>query len=257
MTDSQDIPWKRLTAEGVAIVLSILLAFWIDAWWDNRQDQIDERVILRSLQAEFSQVQSQIESVSRSVGATRDSAIQLLNAAVGSEITLTDREIDRFLYDQTWYIGQAYLANHELDTMMSSGDISLISNIRLRQLLGSWQSGNEYYRNAIRADIEFYRNYWMPYLREEALIQQIFSAGDHAPGHPDIVFPGEKVILREIVSHRQLLADRKFQNLLSQRIANLLDIDQFQPELLRGTDSASAIEDLHEIIKLLEQELAQ
>jgi hypothetical protein len=96
----------------------------------------------------------------------------------------------------------------------------------------------------------------MPYLREEALIQQIFSAGDHAPGHPDIVFPGEKVALRESVSHRQLLADRKFQNLLSQRIANLLDIDQFQPEL-RGTDSASAIKDLHEIIKLLKQELAQ
>jgi DnaJ-domain-containing protein 1 len=131
MNTVREIPWPRILAEGTAIVVSILLAFSIQAWWDDRQDQNDERVILRSLQAEFDQVQSQIESVSRSVGATRDSAIQLLNAAVGSEITLTDREIDRLLYDQTWYISQAYLANHELNTMMSSGDISLISNIRL------------------------------------------------------------------------------------------------------------------------------
>ena len=33
---SQDIPWKRLSVEGVAIVASILLAFAIDAWWGER-----------------------------------------------------------------------------------------------------------------------------------------------------------------------------------------------------------------------------
>lgn len=31
MTNSEKIPWKRLTAEAVAIVVSILLAFSIDA----------------------------------------------------------------------------------------------------------------------------------------------------------------------------------------------------------------------------------
>ena len=41
MNKSPDIPWKRITAEAVAIVGSILLAFAIDAWWDNR---IDEKI---------------------------------------------------------------------------------------------------------------------------------------------------------------------------------------------------------------------
>jgi hypothetical protein len=35
-TDS--IPWKKLVTEGIVIVVSILLAFAIDAWWDDRQE---------------------------------------------------------------------------------------------------------------------------------------------------------------------------------------------------------------------------
>jgi hypothetical protein len=38
--DPNNIPWKRLSAEGLAIVVSILLAFWIDAWWDTRKDRV-------------------------------------------------------------------------------------------------------------------------------------------------------------------------------------------------------------------------
>lgn len=38
MTDTQKLPWKRLLAEATAIVLSILLAFAIDAWWEDRMD---------------------------------------------------------------------------------------------------------------------------------------------------------------------------------------------------------------------------
>lgn len=42
---TQKIPWLRILAEGVIIVVSILLAFGIDAWWDGRQD--------RRLEAEY------------------------------------------------------------------------------------------------------------------------------------------------------------------------------------------------------------
>jgi hypothetical protein len=36
MTETQNIPWKRLSVEAIAIVTSILLAFAIDAWWQVR-----------------------------------------------------------------------------------------------------------------------------------------------------------------------------------------------------------------------------
>jgi len=37
---AQTIQWKRLLVEAVAIVGSILLAFAIDAWWDDRSDNV-------------------------------------------------------------------------------------------------------------------------------------------------------------------------------------------------------------------------
>ena len=53
MTENQKLPWKRLAAEAIAIVASILLAFAIDAAWDERNERMEEKEVLRSLQLEF------------------------------------------------------------------------------------------------------------------------------------------------------------------------------------------------------------
>ena len=45
--------WSRALLESVAIVLSILLAFAIDAGWDEGQDRRAEKEILQALSAEF------------------------------------------------------------------------------------------------------------------------------------------------------------------------------------------------------------
>ena len=49
MTKAQNIPWNRLVVEAAAIVVSILLAFAIDAWWDDRQQRNEEQTILKAL----------------------------------------------------------------------------------------------------------------------------------------------------------------------------------------------------------------
>lgn len=36
MAESKTIAWKQISIEAVAIILSILLAFAIDAWWTDR-----------------------------------------------------------------------------------------------------------------------------------------------------------------------------------------------------------------------------
>jgi hypothetical protein len=47
------IPWVRIVAEATAIVLSILLAFAIDAWWDRLGHRREEAAALAALHAEF------------------------------------------------------------------------------------------------------------------------------------------------------------------------------------------------------------
>jgi len=44
--DNPRIAWKRLAIEAPVIVVSILLAFTIDAWWDERGERAAERVLL-------------------------------------------------------------------------------------------------------------------------------------------------------------------------------------------------------------------
>ena len=48
------IPWLRVFVEGVVIVGSILLAFGIEAWWDDRADRQTELTILGELHTALS-----------------------------------------------------------------------------------------------------------------------------------------------------------------------------------------------------------
>ena len=53
MNESQDISWRRIFAEGAAIVAGILLAFAIDAWWDDQVEIKEEQRLLAALANEF------------------------------------------------------------------------------------------------------------------------------------------------------------------------------------------------------------
>ncbi|PCJ22489.1 MAG: hypothetical protein COA96_14260 [SAR86 cluster bacterium] len=46
---TKDLLWKRITLETIAIVGAILLAFAVDAWWENRQVQAAEHQFLQAL----------------------------------------------------------------------------------------------------------------------------------------------------------------------------------------------------------------
>jgi hypothetical protein len=55
MTDKQKISWKRLAIEAAAIVASILLAFAIDAWWEESQHRKHLQTVMTGLEAAFSE----------------------------------------------------------------------------------------------------------------------------------------------------------------------------------------------------------
>jgi len=72
MTEAQRVPWKRVGVEAVAIVGSILLAFAIDAWWDNRKAAQDEIESLELIHRDLREAQSQLDDYSKySRGAAR------------------------------------------------------------------------------------------------------------------------------------------------------------------------------------------
>lgn len=68
--------WRRLITEGVVIVVSILLAFSIDAWWEDRQDlrAAENQVtrVIAELQANTGILESQDEHLSFAIAGAKD-----------------------------------------------------------------------------------------------------------------------------------------------------------------------------------------
>ena len=81
MKQSRSIPWPRIFAEGTIIVVSILLAFWIDAWWEGRQAKATEEVVLQTLLDDLLAKGQLLDERNRFVGAIRQSAETLLRAS--------------------------------------------------------------------------------------------------------------------------------------------------------------------------------
>jgi len=50
---NRQVPWLRVFVEGVVIVLSILLAFGIEAGWSERQERADEADAIAQLVTDF------------------------------------------------------------------------------------------------------------------------------------------------------------------------------------------------------------
>ena len=81
MSRINNIEWRRIGIEAAAIVGSILLAFWIDAWWDDRNEQRAIQDTLLSLELEIEanlvNLQSVFFNVNESI-LSIDSALRFL-----------------------------------------------------------------------------------------------------------------------------------------------------------------------------------
>jgi hypothetical protein len=251
MEKDRQIPWPRILAESVAIVVSILLAFWIQAWWDNRQEREDERAILTTLLAELSQRKAALDGGNVYHRAIRESARQLLDAAAGPNNRLNDQDLDHLLSDLTWYTSPPTVT--ELNSLVSSGNISLVSNRELRRRLGVVHASLDRFGKFAQMHNDFYLRQLMPFMQRNTYLPQISNALDSQPGSPKTQYPIARIELKTTVSHREILNNREFQNLLLREIWLMTGVIEWRST----TEGVSIEENLVEIISLIEQELTK
>ena len=169
MPDTTKIPWKRILTEGVAIVLSILLAFWIDAWWDSQVEGQNLVDFLSSFKEEIVESRQEIErTLERSVDVltTTDSVFLLLASEDLANIPISLPATLGKIYK----IHNPVLATGAYEEMVSSGNLRLISDPRLGakinqyiQIVSSVRSVNEFLW-------ETYYDLQAPYLVEHTVI---------------------------------------------------------------------------------------
>ena len=79
MSKDQKIQWPRIAAEATAIVISILLAFAIDAWWEERRETSASREQIRSLLEEFKEGKQHLTAQVRALEGSLEGSIRVLN----------------------------------------------------------------------------------------------------------------------------------------------------------------------------------
>ena len=81
MTEHQVIPWKRIAVQATAIVISILLAFAIDAGWVESQERELEHRTLEALRSDLEATNEELDRLLRGVAAARENFSRFQSAS--------------------------------------------------------------------------------------------------------------------------------------------------------------------------------
>jgi len=125
MTNTNDIKWKRTVAEGAAIVISILLAFWIDTWWEDRKEAQLEVVYLHELQEDFEQNKSRLEDQIAEFEETARSMFVLQQQSALDSPSMSVAELNEN-FSQIINMSGFFPVNRAYANMTGSGDLKLI-----------------------------------------------------------------------------------------------------------------------------------
>jgi hypothetical protein len=240
MAETQKIPWKRLAVEAVAIVGSILLAFAIDAWWQDREDGQTEQLLLKRLKADFVQVQQDIRFIEAEHIETSDACVALMNMPPGEPLPQTP-DVDHmvamiFLTSRTFNPGTGAVA-----AFLSSEGAKLVHNQPLVDLLLAWsgvvdelQEEDSYLQKGIAER-------WIPYLKSQVGIGPYLATYDGL----NFQIPGQ---VSSPEMRKPLIVDQEFLN-------NVLDRYKSQQIALRDTKPVIAAVD--QILELLDIEITE
>lgn len=222
----RNIPWPRVLAEGSIIVVSILLALWVDAWWSDRQDAIEEQKILAQLRAETVQL---LENIARD--RTRAKAIQvstttLANLALQGPKPEDATAVDRLLRDFMWHVGAGFTDAPVLESLFVTGDLEFITNGDLRREIAQTRVRLHRLRAEIQRESKFYNETVMRFLQQNADLAQFYTHGSVEPGLPatpenTYVYPGLK--RSPFTLQIEVLELREFRNILMHRLTLLIN----------------------------------
>ena len=245
MTKASQIPWAKVAIEAAAIVGSILLAFAIDAWWEDSQSEQQEAQILEALLEDLVTKRDRLESQRTRISKIRASANSLLQASAEGNDSLDSRSIDNLIGDICVINQPASWSFPLLRSIVEGGQLVVISNIELRTMLVDWHESFALVQAAVARDLAFYDVHLIPFLNANVSMPQILNASRQKPGS-SYKFDQE-FSLKVRTDHTDLLTSKEFQGLVSRRSILLNDI------LLRISPDFGA--DLDTFIEVIRAEL--
>lgn len=141
-SSSQSIEWNRLLIEGVVIVASILMAFAIEAWWDNRQSRNAEINQLHSVAAELKSntdlVRAKLETL-----VVADAAAREMMSWMGPEPQHIEQNEFGETFRKMYAIGSLTLPREASEHFLAGVLADAIGDNDVRNAITKWRSESD------------------------------------------------------------------------------------------------------------------
>ena len=221
---TRQIPWPRIFVEGVVIVASILLAFGIEARWQERGDRATERELLLAIESELVGAQQgfvvHIEDLAREIRTGTD-VLRALSAAESRTITddslnaLTRRMVPPNIY---------YPPRAALDDLTSSGGIVLVQSNPLRRAIASYQQTLARDLQTQELLLDIWLDHLAPYLYQHSTltVSPELLDGEDPPDRP------------LSVDRNEYLGSRTYQNLVAAKVLRVRNVSATHRETLQA-----------------------
>jgi hypothetical protein len=137
MSKTQSIQWKRLIAETIAIVASILLAFAIDAWWEERSDYIRLTGAIQNIAAEVSDARDEIDNAVARNTFRIEGIRRFLTLEPDELLELSEDSLLSF--DGVFYTPSPFdTSGYALQGFLAGGNLDIVPDDELRSALIAW-----------------------------------------------------------------------------------------------------------------------
>jgi hypothetical protein len=248
----RNVAWPRIIAESAIIVASVLLAFWLESWWNDREAAVEERAILVQLRAEIVAI-AEMSVIQRTRSdAIRDSSTSLSNLALQEGgLEIGDDELYRLFADFLYHVDAKFTTAPVLESLFYTGDLDLISSSELRRDIAEVRIHLSNLRTEIDRESEYFNKTVIPYLQQNADIAQFYTNETFEPGYwgdPEFSYTYPGLMQGTTNPPVELLESREFLNIVLHRLTTLNNA-------LFEWQNAELEEQLARIILLIDQEL--
>jgi len=225
---------KYAIGEIMLVVIGILIALSINNWNENRKELLNETKILKTLNSEFKQNRSTLDSILTSLSSAENAlSFVLKNIKPKPNINLSPRKLDSVLY-QSFTNPYWKRSEYTLRTLENSGKLSSLSNEVLKMKLYEWSLVSTAITDK-DSDATTGFNYLLNYYKENGSIRNLDSFGiisegrtslsyNHLKFFSDVVF--ENAIDDYLVFIRQRIRNYKTAMIIIDEIITITETNQ-------------------------------
>lgn len=184
MSKLAQLDWRSALLDGLAVLVGILLAFSIDAWWDLRGQREEARAYLAAMETELVSNREALVEELKIIKSWVEQSEGFLNNVVGPDASPTYNQIR----EMVWLTGPnrtTPIARAAIDDLVSSGGFQVIDAPKLRRALADYVRALDNDASELEDVRDFFNLHILPYhIAEGSFTEFDWEASMELPESP-------------------------------------------------------------------------